>query len=601
MSFDYDPIRSGLAHRDLTYALWHIQNGIRHVEITEFRQQLALILLSECVYSFPFDYSAQVRSISKLVEKTDHSTVPSMPLLTSIVRLICRSPISPLPQQFATCFDPNLLPSCQSDPVLNSYFVKLYHHPQPSSVILQTTFNGLQLYLDDPPQIGMEMNKILEQLNQKQTLGIGGCLSLYHRSRSFLWQGHVRHGSRDPILALWDAWVYQQTRLFVHDAIRFWRKVYLMLNDNFNQQYALIQGLLTVFHAEHLDDATVPTNTVLLAPAWRTDSRKRKGNNGHKTITAPILHEAPLPSSGRFRNLLVANICRRLQWLKGDPMSMLLQVALSEDEPRLNSMCLASPYSKVANNSDPSPMLPQLLQGWSLLKLNCLNNDQPILSLGYVLPSNKAEQKLAIAKMQVMDTFRSIMSMPRALSLTLEDPKTQTMYWAVPFHDDTQYGTATLGRFNRKTALVEGIVSGLMMNPDTRLEYLHQCCFRAIMGCGRSNDPARILLPSFIMLDDPHSLCFEQNIEDFTLGRRAMTYECAQLLLEDLGCGRFNHSFEMLEGLSQMSLSEMGKLFQQSGFEESQVSQVVLTQIQLRSRLIGVLTYTALRQWDPHS
>jgi hypothetical protein len=593
-----DSLRSGLQHRDLAFTNWHLDSILSVRNTLETRQRILSIITEEVIRTFPFDRCADLRELYKVVQQRGRPPL-TVKHLRSMVELVCRAPICPLARQYIACFESYTLELTGKDKVLHEHVEQLIHYggqvenstANPTDLGIWSltsdtpmSFNGLQLYPDDPIHLHIEMTALLNQLRQHQMVAFGNCLSLHERTRPFTEMGHERHGSRDPMLALWDAWVYQQSHLFMQDVLRFWRHVYLMFPDSTIQKTVLTQGLLTIFYAEHLSGEITELEKLEKSLNIQTGLDMLWENGRHNTPVSipphpPVLRERPLPTAGRFRNTLISNVYRRVMYLRGDALSILVEPQ-SHVHP-----CRSTPY--------------RLLPGWSLIRLTYSASRSFELGLAYRLSTFPSERAYQISKLNLMDLFRSVIGMNRLSgTCVIPDPSTpDRWYWLVPIQSPAQAGTATLGRFDAN-GRPSGIVHGLMTSVEMRLEYLYQCCFRSIMGCGQSNEPGRLVLSSFVMMDDPDSIRLHSDLE-FTLGTRAFTYELAQLLLQDLGSGKFNESFTTLGGVSALSMDEMTQLFQHAGL--SNISRDVLEAIQQRSRSIGVMTYQALRAWEPHS
>jgi hypothetical protein len=565
MSIDADHLATlvgvSLAHRDSGYAQWLLANHCNPQDST----LVFAAILGELVRSFPF-YQLDVLQAVELMltrEAEKHGSL-SQPSLHCLVHMIARAPLCPLPEQYVVCYRTTEVDKLSFADKEVSRLVSALNNSSTQPI---TTFDsGLHFqvptYPNDPPQLHAQIVELLVQLKLGDHRAIGNSLVLLQTSWSFMWEGHLRHGKRDSMLAYWDALVDHSPKPFIRQALHLWRMVYLMLDgDDEHQSMALVQAVLTVYYADRLAKPT--RRPGLIAPSFR----------GLRRGTEPRMMDPPPPNYGGFDNSAVRALFDRLKTVVTDPASMLTPVSdpcyLRFDHTRM----LTSSNSHVL----PVPMAVSLdlPSGWEPLQVNGL------VAIGYPMVDPKS-----VASMQLMNRLRGLMHVPQV------DGVYQGKYWVVPLNLPDQHGTATLGPI--RGGLASGPIGSLFASVDVRMQYLRQCCFLAIMGCGRSIAPNRLLIPRMSMVDDPNALVFHQLVEEFTFGMSAVTPLLAAQLLADLSTGVFDMAFGELEVLGSWSVKELAAYFRRESVVWA--APEVLKQIVVRSRLVSVLVRQVLRE-----
>ena len=560
-------LAAGLRHRDLPYSIWHLslQREQSHEPI------ILSTILAEVVRTFPFYRCAELQVIETVLSRS--TTVPP-PALMTLVHLVTQAPICPLPEQYSVAFDPATAKLATADPQLTQLLAELRAQPQEEKSLIPAEYAGLTVHWDDPPSISYRMRLALHQLVHRDHAVFSNGLSLLNCGRAFMWLGHVRHNSRDPMLALWDALIHHQDQPFVKQALSLWRQLYLLfVGQHEVQRLTLVQGLLTAFYAGQLLRPT--RRPALTTPPDLSDSILK---------SRPTIQPVPEYEVGPFTNKLISDVFVRAEQLRNDPIALLRAAASLMTSPPVQQVPPLRhklPEPGVHHETSSWALSLELPPGWVPLTI-----DSRHAGIGYPLASTDVAH--SIAKLQLMNTFRAILGLPQVRAYACRNTPL-TVHWCVPLNRENQYGTATLGKLHG--GRVTGPMLRLFDNIDARLEYLQHCCFRAIMGYGRTNELSRLVLPEFTMIDDPATLVFDSLIEDFTLGYRAFSPALTAQLLLDVRSGAFDDTFEVLEGLSMWSVEALRKPFQAAGVS---VSPDVLAQIVQRSRLVSVLTVRAL-------
>ena len=546
----------GLRHRDLAFSLHHL------VSVT---QDVALqTILREVACSFPFYRTTELNVIDLLLKREPRVSPPA---LTALVHALAGTPLCTLPELHAYAWDQATLQVATCDPPLMQMIVRLSADQKDRPLIPNSKLEPDNE--QDPPALRYRLRLAMEQLVRKQPAVFGQCLSLIDTARAFMWVGRARHGSSDPILAVWDALLNVQQRPIVKQLLTFWLRMYLSFaHELHTQKCVMIQGLLTAFYAEQLE---APRKLgPLVSPRFRCAAK------APKLVPLPEFDEDAKP----YTHQPTIDVCDRARHILTDPLALLARAADSRKQPSepARRCALALQVGHGATEPFMTALPLHLPHGWMPFKTK---------SQGLIIAcelSNSAQD--GIRKLQLMDVMRTTLGLPRVYAYS------SASFWCVPLDRPDQYGTALLGKVD--DGRVTGPVPDMFIHIDARLEYLQNCCFRALMGCGRTNEPSRLLLPMFTMLEDPAALIFHALVEDFTLGRRAFSPELAAQLVLDIASGGFADTFETLETFGSWSPDQLMKLFESNGVP---AAPEVVRQILVRSRLISVLTVNALKSW----